>query len=588
MFQYTPYILPLVIPVIILIPLIWYGYLQRKHKIAVYFALTMGAILIWVGFAMLETLAVPLDLRLFFVNIDFIGLTYVAPLLLLMTLEHLGKTHQSRYWIRASFVVPTLTNIVIWTNGWHGLWYGNPSLDTESAPFVLTLYDYGEWYYFVHLPYSWLILVSILILLLSNISLKKSVYRHQTIIFLVALLLPVIVDILYRFGITPIPQFNFSHVMFSISGIILAWSLYRYRFLDLVPIARDIIFQNIKDMMLVTDLQQRIVDVNMITDQFTDKRAHELIGLSIHSIFPKHSDIIDKYLEADELENEFSFEDITTSKYFNVEISPLKQANHLIGHLLIIRDISTQKALVEREKQLALEQLRSKLQYQLITHVTHDLITPITVIKSSLHVARKTKDDKKRQEKLDIIDGHIERLQGMLQDMLFMSKIDMASDLAFEDIRLQQFFKNLLASYQQTILAKKQTLTLDICDNDVFIKVNSEYLIIALSHILDNALEYTPENGHIEVTIECDAHQLMISIKDNGIGIASDELKTIFDRFHRSAIHRPTNAGSGLGLSIAQRVITLHHGTISVQSELGEGSTFEIIIPMISSQQDII
>lgn len=584
MFQYTPYILPLLVSAIMLIALIGYGWFQRKHKVAVYFSLMMSAVTIWVVFAILELLAVELELRIFLAKVDFIGITYLAPLLLLMALEYLGKTQQMRNLLFASVIIPTLTNILIWTNDWHRLWYGTPSLDTSGAPFVVTNYDYGAWFYLVHAPFGWITIIFVLTLLLRKITLKKTVYRDQILVFLLAILLPTITDVFYVFGITPIPQFNFTPIVFSLSGIIIAWALYRYKFLDLVPVARDIIFKNIGDMILVIDLQQRVVDVNAITEEIINKTPHELIGLPISDVFPNQIELIKAYIDAEEIESEISLENDDKQQYFNLKVSPLKQEEQLIGHLIVIRDISSQKELVEREKQLALEQLRSNLQYQLITHVTHDLITPITIMKSSIYVARKTKDDEKRQQKLENIANHVDRLQRMLEDMLLMSKVDMMSDLSCERISLQQLFRNLLAPYKEAILEKKQRLSVQICDGDLFIDVNHEYLAMAISRLLDNALQYTPEEGHIDVAIECEANQLGIEIKDNGIGISSDELSTIFERFYRSASHRPTDAGSGLGLSIARQIVELHGGEISVHSILGEGSTFKITVPVIITE----
>jgi PAS domain S-box-containing protein len=581
MFVYTHYVLPLVFSAIISTSLAIYGWRQRSHRVALYFSLMMVAVAIWVVMAIFEMMAVSLEHRLFWANLDFIGIAYVTPFLLLMVVEYIGKTQQFKRVLQASFIIPTLTNIIIWTNDFHSLWRGTSSLDTATAPFVITIYDYGIWFYVAHAPHGWIIIVAVVALLLRHVFFASPAYRNQIIPLLFAIFLSVIVDVSYIFGISPIPNYNFTPIMFSVSSILIAWTLYRYKFLDLMPIARDLVLQNMEDMVLVIDQQLRVVDANSSVESIVQQSATELIGLPISMVFPQQQNLIDRYIDLNEGEAEIPVTVDSREQIFNLRVSPIKQADKQVGRLIVLRDITSQKILAERDKQLALEQQRNQLQYQLITHASHDLMTPLSIIKTSLYIAEKTDDAEKRQEKLNHVDQQVERLQCMLEDMLFLTKIDMLSNVSYEEISLQDLIQNLIMPYQQAVQVKGQTLTVESCDSTIMLNVHPEYFSIAIARLLDNAMQYTPEGGDIQVSITCGGQQLHIAIQDNGRGIPEDQVSQIFERFYRVEAHRPTYGDFGLGLTIAKRIIELHHGTITVESVVNEGSIFHIELPSI-------
>ena len=102
----------------------------------------------------------------------------------------------------------------------------------------------------------------------------------------------------------------------------------------------------------------------------------------------------------------------------------------------------------------------------------------------------------------------------------------------------------------------------------------------AITNLVENAIKYTPENGRVDIEVDSQPEQVWIHIKDTGVGIPEDELEHIFDRFARSRNNIASEIdSSGLGLSIVQRIITLHGGEISAVSKLGSGSTFSLWIP---------
>jgi signal transduction histidine kinase len=128
-------------------------------------------------------------------------------------------------------------------------------------------------------------------------------------------------------------------------------------------------------------------------------------------------------------------------------------------------------------------------------------------------------------------------------------------------------------------LEKKVTLQFQI-DNAIELFADEEKLRSAVLNLIENAMKYTPANGIVSLMLQADKEIVRIIINDTGVGISPDDIQNIFRPFYRGSTSRATHSGSGLGLSIVQRIIELHHGTISVESTLKHGSTFMITLPM--------
>jgi signal transduction histidine kinase len=134
----------------------------------------------------------------------------------------------------------------------------------------------------------------------------------------------------------------------------------------------------------------------------------------------------------------------------------------------------------------------------------------------------------------------------------------------------------------QSVEALRPRLTLSGPEGHgvVLVRGMPEELLMAVGNVYANAVKYTPDGGRIDVAIERRGPDVVLSVADTGIGIASGDLATLFDEFDRSsnpdAKRRP---GSGLGLAIVRRVMARHHGRVEVDSELGRGSTFRLVVP---------
>lgn len=225
------------------------------------FLLLTGSALLWVVGFVIETAASSLPSKLFFANLQFLGLCFIPVIWLYLVVSYRGWVRPARDWLLLASI-PLMTNLVIWTDPLHHWFRGVPRIDSTSAPFPVLVNDYQPWFYFVHAPSGYIFILAAVLVMLRGLRKMQAIYRSQAVLLLAALLLPALTDIAYVFGYSPIKYYNLTPAVFSISAGIIAWDLFRFQLFDLRPIARDHILESIQEGIIVLDRQERIVDLN--------------------------------------------------------------------------------------------------------------------------------------------------------------------------------------------------------------------------------------------------------------------------------------------------------------------------------------
>jgi len=234
------------------------------------------------------------------------------------------------------------------------------------------------------------------------------------------------------------------------------------------------------------------------------------------------------------------------------------------------------------EKVNVLEKQRTEF----VSNASHELKTPLSSIKLMADSIIQTPDisiDYVREFLADM-NEEVERLNRIVNKLLYITKMDTLAENMSGTLELINL-KDIVAGIKKNLLPiaemENKELAFEECE-DILIMANKDILWQAVYNIVDNALKYTPKDGRVEVSLVKDGKKAIITIKDNGVGIAAEDVKRIFDRFYRvdKARSRATG-GTGLGLSIAQSAIEFHNGTIEVTSEINVGSEFRIILPLV-------
>lgn len=375
--QYNPLVIPLGISIILLLALIVLGLRHRHHPVALPYLYFMVGLLIWIVTSLIEISTLNLDVAMFAADLSFLGITFFPIAWLNVVMIYVGKNKAFRRVSPFLILFPILTNVIIWTNPLHHLWRGDSYRDLTTTWFPISYYEYGPWF-LVHLIFSLSVTFTATYVLARSLFIREKAYRAQILSMLVALNLPLGVEILHRIGLQPIPHYNATTLVFPISALLTGWILFRHRFLDLMPIARDFVVESMDDLMLVLDDRKRLVDLNPSARQHLFRDHQGIIGTHLDDLLPDHSQRI-----AGIIENHYAHEEIEIlrgdgCRTYEVSLSAIdNRARDHAGWLLLLRDITTRKqteqAFYKQVQQVAILEERQRLARELHDSVNQTL-----------------------------------------------------------------------------------------------------------------------------------------------------------------------------------------------------------------------
>ena len=221
-------------------------------------------------------------------------------------------------------------------------------------------------------------------------------------------------------------------------------------------------------------------------------------------------------------------------------------------------------------------------QNRFITDSSHEFRTPITSLKTEIEV--NLRDKKLSKDTKKILESNLEEvnnLQSLSDNLIKLTQYQKTNgNITFEDTSLKEVVDE--ACRKVANLAKHNKIAITNRIKDQTIQSNRQSLSEAIVIFLDNAIKYSPKNTTVTLTSRTTDHSIVIDIKDQGIGIDKEDLPHLFDRFYRVDKSRAKTdvSGYGLGLAIAKQIIDRHNGSISVESEIGKGTTFSIHLPI--------
>ena len=227
----------------------------------------------------------------------------------------------------------------------------------------------------------------------------------------------------------------------------------------------------------------------------------------------------------------------------------------------------------------------SRHKSEFISHVSHDLRTPLTSIKGYIdNLLDRIAGDitEKQKDYLDRMSKNAGRLIRLINDLLDVSRIESGKlELNLASLSLQDLIEEVVIGLRPMAAEKHLQLVLNKLNGESQLSGDRDKLEQAIINLLDNAMKFTPPTGQITITLQRDQRFLETSIKDTGTGIPPEEQSRIFDRFHRIDRDPLSQAeGTGLGLFITKTIIELHGGHIWVVSDPGKGSEFIFTLPM--------
>ena len=226
-----------------------------------------------------------------------------------------------------------------------------------------------------------------------------------------------------------------------------------------------------------------------------------------------------------------------------------------------------------------------RIRRDFVANVSHELRTPLTTIQgfSETLLGGAMDDPKARKKFLEIIRDHAARLGRLTDDLLKLSAIEGGSmTFKMEPVTIPRLVEHCIEAVSLKAKARGLEITQSVPEEGLAqVRGDSLRLEEVLKNLLENAIQYTPAPGSIRVTAAVEAAEVILCVRDTGIGIPSTDQQRIFERFYRVDVARSREAGgTGLGLAIAKHIVEAHDGRLWVESELGKGSCFFVALPI--------
>ncbi len=512
---------------------------RRNSKSGLYFAWGMLGVTIWTFFGALDYAAVSLSLKIVFSKIAALGYLSAIPLFAVNSIYFAGNDRWlEKAWFKNLLVfIPLAISLIVITNEWHGwMWQSYEALGGN-----IFYFERGAAYEYIMFVYYMLLA---LIFLNFWMAFRKGsdFVKRQARLMMFAVLFPLITNLIYQIGFPGVKGVDWTSITFSITGAIFLYALHGFRFLDVIPIARDKLFNNLSDGMIVLDTQNRMIDINQPAIRMFNLPPEPAIGKKLAELIPAAHPFFE---QPPELETRAEIQPEGTNYYIDVLISPLYD-NHktVLGRLLIVRDITARKEneFALQKRFLEIQELHKKLQEM-----------QAQLVEQQRAHAKLEERQRLGRDMHDSVNQSIHSLMLFSETLVALlekeqtekalsvaKRIQDSGEQALKEIRLLVYEAQSMFADENTNLIKTLEERLNMVERRVRVRAKivqggdplaqypaawSENLYWIIIEALNNSLKYS-QAGAVQIIFNGAGKELKVEIVDDGAGFDSSKIQS--------------------------------------------------------------
>jgi PAS domain S-box-containing protein len=396
-----------------------------------------------------------------------------------------------------------------------------------------------------------------LALVITRLYTAQDIYRRQMLLLLLACAIPVGANIVYVFSFGPVPGLDLTPMMFTLSGLIVAFGIVRYQLFSIMPVTYSRVFRTITDGVIVTDNMGRIVDVNPAAETILQSSAGSLIACQLQDILPATARLITIGENTPVISHdEITLERNGSAEYFDTLCVPLDpDAAEDTGHLLILRDITRRK-----KAEIALEEANKKL--NLMASITrHDILNQITALNCyiELNATEATTPEQK---------GYLEKEKKIID--VIQAQIGFTREYQNLGVELPQWqdVRSVIARVIPQVDPGTAQIIVQVPACEIYADPMFEKVF---NNLMSNAILYGKTLTRITITGKQDGRDFLITCEDDGVGISREDKDQLFTRGFGKQ--------TGLGLFLSREILAITGLSIKENSEPDQGARFVIRVP---------
>lgn len=570
--QFNAYTITLFASALVSLCLFAYAWRRRSVTAGTEVALLAVAIMLWAFFQGMEGLVTTRFAKMGWGAATYLGSQAVPVLFFLFSLRY---THQDKWLttrrIAALWIVPLASITMAFTSGLHHLLWKQVTLTHTTAGGVTAVYTHGPWYW-IALVYGYVLVIAGMVFLVRAVVKLPHRFAWQARLLVIAAVVPLLGHIMYSFTPSLVEGLDVTPVTFTISGALFAVAVFRYRFLDLRPLASGVFYDGVGDAMVAVDVDGRVVDVNPAGQSLLGKTSDEAIGRPVPEVLsrlPELAELVEGGAEGDTGEVEIKLNG--TRMHYDVRTWPLADhRGHVLGRLLTLHDV-TELRLAQEE----LKRINAELEGYART-VSHDLKNPLTSMSLAsegldrlLSMPETPRRDEDVHKMLAIILSGSRKAAELTTSLLALAQAGQ-KPLSVEDVSVDEVVSRVLEENRGLIDergVRVEALGLGT------LRADPTHVYQLFANLIGNALQHNDSpRPRLSVRLtgtEDGLHTFLV--RDNGPGIPPDSLERVFEPFFKTG-----RGGTGIGLSTAERIVKTYGGTIRAYND--DGACFEFSI----------
>lgn len=442
-------------------------------------------------------------------------------------------------------VEPLVFTALVWTNGAHELIWeatidaaGNGGVEIVAKPL-----------FWLHTAYSYGIMGLGIVLIVVFAFRSKYLYQRQATALVVATIAPWVAN---AFSLFVIGSYHLTPIAFAFTAVVLTWAVISEDFLDITPVATELILNTLDTAVFVVDDRDRIVDLNETAGELSAFDPDTVVGESIRTLLDDRSELLSVYDRLAAAEEPTTHETTIGDRYVRIEMSPLQErSDRLVGRAFMIVDLTTQR---EREEEL---RRRNDQLNQFAGVVSHDLRNPLEVASGSVQLALETGEF----EQLERAERAHDRMDQLIEDILELARQD-ADSVDIETIDLAEAARESW-QYVETADATLELTATETLDADGD----------RLGQLLENSFRNALEHGGNDVTVTVGPlpNETGFFVADDGPGFGDADMDSLFE-----AGYTTEDGGTGFGLSIVQEIATAHGWSVDATESEAGGAQLDI------------
>lgn len=592
-FLSSPYTFPLFLGAITSASVAVYSWRRRGNvPIAKTLTLLMMALTIWSAGYALQLAGADMATKMFWRHVKNVGVVMVPTLWLIATLQYTGRSNAvTRGLVQLLAIEPIIGITMDFTSAYHQFFIKEVVMKAVGNIYILDNV-FGPWFW-INTTYSYLLFVISTILFINTFFHVRKLYQNQILVLLGIAFFPwaenafYVSTLLFKWQNTIIV--DFTPFFFVMASLLLAWGTFSLQLLDVVPIARDVILQNMRNGVLVLDTRMTVVDFSPAIEQTIDRTENTLIGQSAYRVLRQWDELCQALKKQKTALGEISIERDNALKTYEWRISELTTARGIaVGWVVTLFETTRLK-----DTEFALQQSNRELhnqieqREQLITDldafahtVAHDLQNPLAIIIGYADVLSMELDGS--NEELNDYIGRIEetalKMGRIINELMFLAQVRKKNVVLYPlDTKkilteVEKRLSKMVAEFQAELVYPKYWIPA---------MGYAPWIEEVWENYISNAIKYGGKPPIIEIGSTIVENGVQFWVKDNGDGLLPDIQKSIFE--DNVKLPEKIKNGHGLGLPVVRRILEKQGGYVDVTCSgiPGEGCTFSFTLPMV-------